>query len=376
MQKLHRIWRCIEDRADTASPLARWRLAAGAEFEILHPFLASNGGTVAPVYPCPQCGRDMLLVPVGDGIGAEPDEDADCASIENVPSAEAVEYVVNWGALLRAVGVVCDCSLECGPRRCGCIAARGEVARDFRRVAVYACFGESDLTVCEEAIRWLAECRTPSLFVTAVHRPACANLLAKTECRYVALEDIVGIGDSGTLVRVCDLMDGVKTAGTVNEDGGAIAAIVTAQDAIISEFQELKDVVNQALDQSDRRRLESEQRRMTIEEMSAGPDRFLSGLASRMKDEKTRVLLLALMEKVNECGRERYLTYAEIGERLGGITKQAVGARVSRLRHDHPGPWDYIDGQRQPDKPSCYSELSPSARRKDGIDESYNYDAQ
>ena len=147
-------------------------------------------------------------------------------------------------------------------------------------------------------------------------------------------------------------------------------------DAIIGKVQELKGAVAQSVDANSRVRAESERRKIVIEEMADGPDKFLAGMRARITEPDNVNLFMCLIEKTTSDGKERYLSYSEIGERMEGVTKQAVNARVNRFKVKYPEVWDYVDSVRNPQKPVDFSEMAPSERRKRGIDESYNYDAR
>lgn len=144
--------------------------------------------------------------------------------------------------------------------------------------------------------------------------------------------------------------------------------------SLAEQIQSISKMVRTSNGEKEELRAVSERRKATIEEMAEGADRFLSGLRVEMHDKKDRDLLLALLERTEKDGVERCLTYEDIGERMGGVTKQAVGARVRRLKEQYPGPWDYVDAVRNPKQVRDFSELSPSNRAELGIDASYNHD--
>ena len=167
------------------------------------------------------------------------------------------------------------------------------------------------------------------------------------------------------------------TATGVKESGARESYPEAAKlDAIMGEVKELKGAVVQSVDATQRVRAESERRKVVIEEMAEGADKFLAGMRARITEPENLNLFMCLLEKTAADGQERYLSYAEIGGRLDGVTKQAVGARVNRFKGKYPEVWDYVDALRNPEKTVVFSEMAPSERRKSGIDESYNYDAR
>jgi hypothetical protein len=222
MRRLHRFWKCLDERADTASPLERWRRAAGPDFDVLERFLVPGGDGMSPVYPCPECGRDLIVVPMGEAIVAEPDEDAPCQPLERLSVAEVREFGLNWAGIVRAVAAATGCPLDLDGVRDGCVCARGDWVHDFRRIAVAARFGENDRVVSEEALR-LTKSREGALLLTGQHRRKCEGLLAGTGCGYVALEDVMGVDEGGRLVCACDLTARLAPAAAWRELGESAA---------------------------------------------------------------------------------------------------------------------------------------------------------
>jgi hypothetical protein len=163
--------------------------------------------------------------------------------------------------------------------------------------------------------------------------------------------------------------------GTHGQQAPGTSVEAAKLDAIIGQVQDLKGVVFQAVDETGRLRTESDRRKLVIEEMADGPDKFLAGMRARITGSENLNLFMSLIEKTVLDGQKEYLSYTEIGRRLGGVTKQAIGARVTLFKGKYPEVWDYVDAVRNPEKPVDFSELAPSDRRKRGIDESYNYDA-
>lgn len=116
-----------------------------------------------------------------------------------------------------------------------------------------------------------------------------------------------------------------------------------------------------------------QQQQETIEDMAEGADRFLAGLQARLTKTE-RELFLELVARKDTPAGPQVLGYTEIGKRLG-ITKQAVHKRLKALETAHPQAADYLRAIRDPAKPRNFSELSPTARRQEGVDEAYGYEA-
>ena len=108
-------------------------------------------------------------------------------------------------------------------------------------------------------------------------------------------------------------------------------------------------------------------------ELAAGADRFLAGLQTKLTERETS-LFFELISSVDDPVGRRVKTYEEIGERFG-VTRQAIEKRYKKMRGRVAELGDYVEAIRRPKKAQNFSEMSPSDRRKQGIDESYNYDA-
>ena len=109
--------------------------------------------------------------------------------------------------------------------------------------------------------------------------------------------------------------------------------------------------------------------------LSEEADKFLSGLRAQLTQKEADLFFCLIHKESSMGGAEECLSYQEIGNRLGNVTKQAIAKRVTRLKKNHPDVWEYIHAIRKPKPEVPFSGLSPSERRKEGIDEAYNYDA-
>ena len=115
--------------------------------------------------------------------------------------------------------------------------------------------------------------------------------------------------------------------------------------------------------------------RREMEELAEGADRFLAGLQGKLLQREVELFWELIYSEKSVSGGRRCRSYAEIGKRLNGVTKQAVENRVKNIKRKYPDVWEYVGAVRNPKPAIPYSGLSPSERRKEGIDEAYNYDA-
>jgi predicted transcriptional regulator len=123
----------------------------------------------------------------------------------------------------------------------------------------------------------------------------------------------------------------------------------------------------------ERIRDEIERKKMaaTIGEMAGGTVEFLSQLQGRLSHEEM-LLFFELIGWVQEGKIQRVRSYAEIGKRMG-VTKQAIQKRYRKLVQRDRAAGQYIKSIRIPEKSKNFSEMSPSMRRKNGIDDCYGY---
>jgi hypothetical protein len=150
-------------------------------------------------------------------------------------------------------------------------------------------------------------------------------------------------------------------------------------------LEELRGVMADGFKDIKRERIEdllkAKQQSAAIEEMALPPDQFLAGLSAKLKAEE-RILFFDLIAKIEEGGKKRFLTYAEIAMKQKGrgqnrgVTRQAIGSRVKRLFAKNSSLRKYVEALRKPAKEEVFSEKSPSWRRKMGVEESYGYDAK
>jgi hypothetical protein len=123
--------------------------------------------------------------------------------------------------------------------------------------------------------------------------------------------------------------------------------------------------------------LKTRTQRQVIEEMAEGPEKFIAGLRAKLSGKEADLFTLLIHKESGEFGSIRVLSYTEIGERLKPpVTKQAVGAQYKKMEENHPVVWAFVESIRKPEKETVFSGLSPSERRKEGVDEAYNYNAR
>lgn len=139
-------------------------------------------------------------------------------------------------------------------------------------------------------------------------------------------------------------------------------------------LKQMKGLIVGTSAEAERLRIDNQHKGEVIKEMAEGTDHFVSGISARLGTSKERDIFFLLIAKHDDGQNgQRILSYQDIGDRLGGISKQAVNARVRRFERKHPEAWEYVRTAREHMQVTNFSELSPSQRRKHGVDESYNH---
>lgn len=147
-----------------------------------------------------------------------------------------------------------------------------------------------------------------------------------------------------------------------------------SQKSAIEEFAGMRSDMRGVLLQNRDLIEENHHVRGELAEMAEGADKFIANLQQKLTKKELELFFGGIATK-EDNGTRRVLTYAEIGRQFG-ITKQAVQKRLRSLESRNPAVAEYIAAIRRPPKPRSFSAMSPSQRRKHGIDEAYNYDQQ
>ena len=103
---------------------------------------------------------------------------------------------------------------------------------------------------------------------------------------------------------------------------------------------------------------------------------FLGGLKGRLSSKECELFWELLGFEEAESGERLFRSYAEVGQSLGGITKQAVEKRLRTLDRKFPGIGSLIKDCRCKTLPKVFSALSPTQRRSSGVDEAFSSDAE
>lgn len=131
-----------------------------------------------------------------------------------------------------------------------------------------------------------------------------------------------------------------------------------------------KECIRIAADSRSERNISARLRR-EVDNLAAGADKFLAGLAVQLTKSEC-ALFLDLIASVQDGAVRRVLTYSEIGKQRG-VSKQAIHKAYKTLAAAHTSVGDYIESVRHPETPRNFSELSPTDRQEHGIDSTYDH---
>jgi hypothetical protein len=112
--------------------------------------------------------------------------------------------------------------------------------------------------------------------------------------------------------------------------------------------------------------------RKELEVISGRADEFVTKLIAGFGSDKSMADLFMRMLATRPDGKP--LSYANVGDQMG-ITRQAVEAQFRKMGKNYPYAHRHLKSLRDRKKTTQFSALSPTQRREEGIDSSYDYDA-
>ena len=334
--------------------LARWRELSGDRFEWMRRFLKRTGAPVRFV-ACPGCGCNHKVFPDDDGDGFHAVcscGDCGCDDIPLKPAdaeawlfdpllfgREVQSALGTLGGILPVGGNALD--LGGCPRH----------GKGGHALLVFGTAEEALKTVPELAARKNAGCVLLSPAMRAAEK-----LLSAAGMPAVRIGDVckaLADGQQGVCDGACKRLPyDISNREVVRRLTPPICELGKARDELAREVEEKTDEVVR---------------------MATDPAGVVARIAAGFRKESDRGLFSLLIATAEKRGRNRPLSYREIGDRLGGITRQAVEKKVKKFRGDYPQPWRYVQSVRKPPRERKFSELGPKARRERGIEESYGY---
>lgn len=113
---------------------------------------------------------------------------------------------------------------------------------------------------------------------------------------------------------------------------------------------------------------ENERLAAIIRDMGDEAVKVITGMRVQLSAKEMDLLILLMSKDDNG----QFLSYEEIGKRLSKpVSKQAVSAAYARWQRNRKPVWSFVEKYRNPPHPDLFSEMSPSGRRKAGVDMCY-----
>lgn len=112
--------------------------------------------------------------------------------------------------------------------------------------------------------------------------------------------------------------------------------------------------------------------RKELEDISGRADNFMTQLVAGFGADKAMADLFMRLLAVGKDGKP--LSYAMVGAQMG-VTKQAVEAKFRKMEKKFPAAHRHLKAIRAREKTTQFSAISPTERRREGVDSAYDYDA-
>ena len=335
--------------------IASWRRKLGEAFPVFEGCLQRTGKHVHHAR-CERCGCNHEVLPAVDENGFMAHcrcEDRGCEPFR-LTAEEAAAWLFSPLCLTNLMGHALHLNNS------GRLPLRGSDSLDLGDCPVHPGHGRVKLCKDPATALQLSCCDAGETGVGCVLVPqidaTLGNWARATNVALVSLEDCFKIGPNG-IVGACN-----KACMKLRKIRSLDEAVTRLEKPIYDLCKSKKELTQQVAEKTEE-----------VAQMVTDPTGVVAKIAAEFKNETDRNLFYLLICTVEKRGRKRCLSYAEIGDRLGGITKQAVEKRVKVFRRDNPEPWRYVLGIRKPPKERKLSEVGPRERRRLGVDESYGY---
>ena len=194
--------------------------------------------------------------------------------------------------------------------------------------------------------------------------------------QHATLGQLLSIAENGTLTSVWDVTECFTPSKSLERQANASDASngSTEGDGLSHEYlsKQIEHGFNSIRIQTVEGAIAANDMRKELEEISGRADAFLTQLVAGFGSNKDMANLFMRMLATGADGKP--LSYTKVGEQMG-ITKQAVEARFKKMATAFPTAHRHLKTLRAREKTTQFSAISPKERRKQGVDESYDYDA-
>lgn len=187
--------------------------------------------------------------------------------------------------------------------------------------------------------------------------------------QHATLTQLLLIAENGELSMISNLADYISPSRTMS---GKADQLDPAEHVILGDLKQqmaegFESIRGERIDAT----LAANEMRKELADISGRADEFLTGLIARFGDDRAMADLFMRMLATGANGKP--LSYAQVGNQMG-VTKQAVEARFRKMETQYPAAYRHLRTLRAPSKTTQFSAISPTERRKKGLDGTYDYD--
>jgi hypothetical protein len=375
-------WRGLEEVDGLTSTKRHWLAACGPSlFQFLEPFLIPTGERAEWIPDPTDRMRQMRVMPsygrkYSDFIAISEDEPR---SEDVLLSAQDLAvYQLDMSRfgqrIASALGFTTTCSV---PLVFGNIARLGWIkSYGLDVVLVLPCRDDDLLKAMEQVrskIRGELALITPTSHTVIQHvRSAIDNGLIQ----HATLSQLLSITENGTLTVVLDVLECFAPSKILSRQADVSDLSNGPTEGGRSSHEDLSKQIEQGFNSIRMQTIEStiaaNEMRQELDEISGRADVFMTQLVAGFGSDKVMADLFLRLLATGVNGKP--LSYAKVGEQIG-ITKQAVEARFRKMGSQYPIAYRHLKSIRSRGKTTQFSAISPTERRKQGVDESYDYDA-
>jgi hypothetical protein len=374
-------WRGLEEVEGLTSTKIHWLAACGPSlFQFLEPFMIATGERAEWIPDPTDRMRQMRVIPAfhrkySDFIAISEEEPR---SEDVLLSAQDLAVyrldMSRFGqGIASALGFTTTCSV---PLVLGNVARLGWMkSYGLDVVLVIPCRDDDLLKAMDQVrskIRGELALITPTSHTVIPHvRSAIDNGLIQ----HATLGQLLSITENGTLTVVLDVLECFTPSKSLSRQAD-VSDLDNRPTGGGLSHEDLSKQIEKGFNSIRMQTIEStiaaNEMRQELDEISGRADVFITQLVAGFGSDKAMAEIFLRLLATGADGKP--LSYAKVGAQMG-ITKQAVEARFRKMASQYPPAHRHLKSIRSRDKTTQFSAMSPTERRKQGVDESYDYDA-
>jgi hypothetical protein len=376
-------WRGLEEVEGLTSTKLHWLAACGPSlFQFLEPFLIPTGERAEWIPDPTDRMRQMRVIPAfhrkySDFIAISEEEPRS----EDVPlsAQDLAVYRLDMSrfgqGIASALGFTKTVSV---PLVSGNVARLGWMPTHGLDVVLVLPCRDDDLLKALDQVR--PKIRGELALITPTNHTVIPHIRSAIDnglLQQATLSHLLSVAENGTLTSVRDVTECFTPSKSLNRQADASdSSNGPTEGGGGLSHEDLSKQIEQGFNSIRIQTVESaiaaNEMRKELEEISGRADAFLTQLVVGFGSNKDMANLFMRMLAIGADGKP--LSYAKIGAQIG-ITKQAVEARFRKMAAEYPPAHRHLKTIRARDKTTQFSALAPKERRKQGVDESYDYDA-